>query len=190
MPLIALIGTHAIGKTTAVRRWIERYPKLIGIIADTQLAIRDGEEAREREREREWKGTGEDKRTMIEQYRSLPRITVIDTAAARANMILPFFSIKESVICLQCSPIVMLNNLRSRCEKQRKKFNSDYWDIQRLTYEAQGRAVNYVQKNLHPSQYRIFTVNDYERDWPVVDEYFGSLYRRFNNELNRKKVVT
>lgn len=46
-------------------------------------------------------------------------------------------------------PAVMRENLMARCAKRGKRFNAEYWDEGRLTYEGTGRYVN-MAKRLFP----------------------------------------
>lgn len=43
MPVITMIGPHAVGKTTAARRYAKRYSGLRVAVADNQLEIRGGQ---------------------------------------------------------------------------------------------------------------------------------------------------
>lgn len=69
MPVIGLAGPNAIGKTTAVSRWLRRYPDLWAALADDQRetggdtweAVLAGPP-----NVREWKGSTDDKQRPVE----------------------------------------------------------------------------------------------------------------------------
>lgn len=69
MPIITMIGPHAVGKTTAARRWSQRYPELRSVVADNQLEICGGVEICVRS----WKSTIEDKQKIMREREYAPR---------------------------------------------------------------------------------------------------------------------
>lgn len=189
MPVIGLAGPNAIGKTTAVSRWVKRYPELWAALADNQRET--GSKDWDRvlagpPNVREWKGDGGDKRNLVESHRVSTRITVIDSARTTA---LNYFLYGEPVILVTCSWETMERNLKERCGRVGKKYRVDYWTKERLGYEASRRYKGFAAK--HPEMScRVFEVNDYERDWPAVDAYFSKAYRSLHNALARgRKVV-
>jgi hypothetical protein len=174
MPIIAMCGPHAIGKTTAVRRWVERYRGLVAALADLQLEISQEEETRVRG----WKGTVEEKAALVKECRERRCVTVVESVRTTAlNFLLP----GEPIILVLCSGETMGRVLRERCARKGKTFNSGYWTKDKLEYESHHRYTNLVGKlGLEAQQ---FFIENQSRDWPAVDEYFGSLFRRMNNQL-------
>lgn len=180
MAVIGLAGPHAIGKTTAVTRWIHRYPLLVAAIADNQWeATRDG-----RTRVREWKGTVEQKQALVQQHQQRAGVTVIESVRTTA---LNYFRPQDPVILVTCDWQTMKRVLEHRCEANKKRFNAEYWGQWKLNYESHERYLNFARKKLQPGQWRQFEIKDQEADWPEVDEYFGQLYRRLHNQIIRNR---
>lgn len=177
---ITLVGPNAIGKTTAVRRWVARYSKLVAISADLQLVFRDGEETRQKG----WSGTAEQKQQLVDEYQSLQRVVVVESARTD---ILRFSRNNGFLLLVTCSAESHRQHLIQRCTAKEKKFRDDYWTLGKCAYESQRRYVNSAKENFDSNRTHMFTVNDQERDWPVVDEYFGQLFRRLHNQIVRSK---
>lgn len=182
MAVIGLIGPHAVGKTVAARRWLTRYSGLTLAIADDQWE----ETQLGKVRVREWKGTKEEKQARAFYHLNRDGVTLIESARGFSTW-LSVFRPTDPVIVLTC----LEPTGRAWIEDRRKRNGnskplSNYWTAKRLDYECNGHLLNYVRK-LHPTQVKHFVITDRERDWPAVDAYFGSLYRRINNELNRKR---
>jgi hypothetical protein len=176
VPVISLNGPHAIGKTTAVKRWIDRYPGLVAVIADNQWEVRGGVYTRVRE----WKGDIGDKGRLVRASQLEPVVTLVDSVR---TTVVNFLGPKDFAIFVTCSGPTMGRVLRERCVRNNKKFAEAYWDDRKLSYEGETRYRNAAAKYLQPHQYRFFTVEDQEQDWPAVDDYFHTLYRRLHNEL-------
>lgn len=184
MSLIAIAGPHAIGKTTAVYRWMTLYPKLFAIIADDQWEAETVNGKIERVRVREWKGTTEEKGQLVNALRKRNKVSIIDSVRTTC---INYFKPGDHVIFVTCSGETMERVLQARCKRNNKKYNATYWDMRKLTYESRVRYVNAAAKFLTPDQAHWFTIEDQARDWPAVDEYFGKLYRKLHNDLVRRK---
>lgn len=182
MALISLVGCNAIGKTTAARRWCARYPGLIALLMDVQTRLSGGGAVTERVRGS--KGTDADKRALVEAARADPAVHLFESArTTHLNHLLP----GEPAIVLLCSWQTYERNMRARCTAKNKRFRDDYWNPGRMEAESIRRHGNFVRKHLPPEQYRVFYVEDYDRDWPAVDEYFGELYRKLHNRIVRER---
>lgn len=181
MSVIGLAGPHAIGKTTACYRWLDRYRgMLLAAIADSQCEAGSRED---RQRVREWKGTVEQKTELVRKHSRSPGVTVIDSVRTTA---LNYFDSESPVIIVTCRWEVMDRLLRGRCERNGKKFNEKYWTKDKLDYESHRRYLNYAAKRLTPGQWHHFWIEDQARDWPAVDECFGRLFRKLWNQRHRK----
>lgn len=176
--IIGLCGPNAIGKTTALRRWCDHYPKLYGAFADVQLET----VGRVDTRVREWKGTVEDKAKLVQQHRETGHILVVDSAR---TMALEALHKTDQIILVLCTGPTMGRNIKARCEEKGKKYREDYWTKTKLEYEASKRYRNWVWSKAK-CDYKVFWVEEYERDWPPIDEYFASLYRRAHNQKLRE----
>lgn len=184
MPVIGLSGPNAIGKTTAVSRWVHRYQSLWAALADNQRET--GADDWDKvlagpPNVREWKHDGEAKRLLVEKHRA-GRVTVIDSARTTA---LNFFEAGEPIILVVTDGPTLGRLLRARCEDRQKRFRDDYWTADKLDYEARHRYLNFAAKGI--GECNVFEIRDQARDWAAVDEYFGRLFRRLHNELNRSK---
>lgn len=187
MPLISLNGPNAIGKTTAMGRWLLRYPRLYGVIADNQWEARNVNGQIVKERVREWKDALAAKRDAVEALRSKALVAVIDSVRTTC---VNFFGPEDHAIFVVCSWQTMERVLRARCAANGKRFRDDYWNVTKFTYESRLRYENAAAKFLRPEQCRFFTVEDQARDWVVVDEYFGRLYRKLHNEAVGRRRAT
>lgn len=228
MPIIHLVGPNAIGKTTAVVRWGQKYGGLKVVSLD--LLRKPGYDTKEEKAARcqewkesdqvvvvesartsqltivscdsesqgitisnnnringyRWKGTQDEKKQAVEGVRD--RFGIVVCESARTTTTTTSYSLPdEPVILLTCPGEILGRHLRARCEAKGKRFRDDYWDQWKLDYESSRRYLNFAAKNLRPEQVRHFEIKDQARDWPVVDEYFGSLYRRMHNELIRNR---
>lgn len=178
--IIALAGPHAIGKTTAVKRWVAKYSGLTGVLADNELEITQTGQVMVKE----WKDTVEDKCRQVERLQQRQGVSVVESAR---TTILNWMKPEEPVILLVTTGDIARQHMINRCLAKGKKFNDPYWTAQKLNYESRLRYLNYAQKNLQPSQYKVFEITDQARDWPEVDEYFSSLYRRYHNAIMRSR---
>lgn len=175
MAIIQLIGPNAIGKTTAARRYADRYKTQLTVMhCDNQLIVNNGVKTRDHR----LKATMAEKQQALEDWRSHPGVCLFESAR---NDMLRLALSREPIIFVVCTAKMHERNMRARCEAKGKKYRADYWVHSRLEYECCGRYVNFAQKNLAKSQYTIFELNDQERDWPAVDEYFYTLFRKLHN---------
>lgn len=184
--IIGLSGPNAIGKTTAVRRWCLRYPSLIAALADNQRETTgaDWEKVLSSPPNlHTWKHDIKEKEERVEYHRSADSITVIDSARTTC---LNFFLPGEPILLVTCSWEAMERNLRERCEKSEKTYRADYWDRKKLEYESSRRYLGWRQKYTNLDA-KAFSIEDREKDWEAVDDYFGSLYRRLNNLLVKRR---
>lgn len=180
MAIIGLVGPHAIGKTTACYRWLQRYPgKLLAAIADNQW---EASSSSEKVRVRGWKGDVEAKRKLVEYHIQRVGVTIIDSVRTTN---LNYFREVDPVIIVTCDWRVMDRVLRGRCEKNNKEFNEKYWTQQKLGYESSSRYLNFAAKKLQPNQVKCFEIVDQAKDWLAVDVYFGKLFRKLHNRRNR-----
>lgn len=181
-PLICLFGPHAVGKTTAAKRYIQKYSPLLTVaLADVQLEY-DGETET---RVKQWKGTFEEKRSALESARTRTTIMLVESCSSYGTQLLRSLKWDDEVIHVFCSPQTLYDNLKRRADKLGKKFNGPYWDRKRLVYESRERLTNCARRCVRPDKYKEFRVDNYETDWPAVDDYFGSVFRRLHNSIRR-----
>jgi hypothetical protein len=166
MPLIAMFGPHAVGKTTALSRYKARYgDRLITLSFDAERSAFPG---------------NPEKQSKVRQCQSDPAVWLLESARGFAGW-LSVFGPSDPVIVLTCPEPV---GRRWLVERRRGKPLTDYWTGKRLDYECNGHLLNWVSRL--PGA-RHFVVEDRERDWVKVDEYFGKLFRELHNRLNRKR---
>lgn len=181
MALISMVGCNAVGKTTAARRWSERYgPRLLCVLADVQTELCDGVETRVKAT----KGTAEEKADLVARYRDEPRVVLFESARTSH---LPATRPGEPVIIVTCDWQLYEKHMRARCAAKGKRFRDDYWDERKLRYESGRRYSTFSVKYLAGYDVRQFEVRDQAADWVKIDEYFGMLFRRLHNELNRRR---
>ena len=104
MPFIALVGPHAVGKTTAAKRWAARYQQLQICHCDNQKPPEASDE-----------------------------IVLLEGCSAMANRWLPQLNIQEVIHCY-CAPEMLEANMRARCASKGKKYREDYWTPRWLEY--------------------------------------------------------
>lgn len=133
----------------------------------------------------DWKGDQAEKERKVLALRRSAPIALVESARTTTTTV--FALPDEPVIVVICPGAKLRDHLKARCEAKGKKFRDDYWTEWKCDYEAQRRYLNFAAKNLRPEQYRVFTIEDQARDWPAVDDYFGTLYRRLHNDLVRRR---
>lgn len=175
--IIGLCGPSAIGKTTAVRRWLARYGRLglVGVHCDLEAEEwPDG-----RRRVRGWKGTAGEKGELVAAHRAGAHVAVLESVRTTA---LNYFMPGEPVVLTLCRAEVMGRALRARCTAKGKRYRDDYWDDRKLAYEG-ARRYELAAARLRTEDVTVFTIEDQAADWPAVDEHFGALFRRLHNRL-------
>ncbi len=112
----------------------------------------------------------------MEKYENLGGVTLVESARTTH---LEFVSRESPTIVVTCSAALYEKHMRARCEKKGKRFRDDYWNAYKLEYECHRRYINYCEKSGIKAAY--FLIEDQARDWPAVDEYFSTVFRRLHN---------
>lgn len=177
MPVIALCGPNAVGKTTAARRWAARYPRLVACLCDVRGLIQEGIETKDSHCWKKHRGL------LAERYRALAqsRVVLVESASGYGLRIAQDVEAQHWIV-LVCSWQASLVQRKARCARTGKVFKEKAWTPTRLGYESERRMLNAVS-GLPPVRYKVFRVEDQSQDWEVVDEYFCALYRKLHNEL-------
>lgn len=147
MSIIALVGPHAIGKTTAANRWAARYRNINVVHCDGKLPS------------------------------NLGGVTILEGCSAMANRWLPQLSHRIALVvhCV-CSPERLAQAMQERCTKKNKIYRDDYWTPRWLEYEASKRMDNLLAKRLPNVRCKKFEVEAHD-DWRYVDEYVSAEIR-------------
>lgn len=170
MPVVVMIGPHAVGKTTAAKRWKTRYGE----------GIQDWSIDRLRGKTQYHDNAA--KARLVKECRQSPIVNVIESARGFAVLLDSLIPEDPEVIALTC------DQSAARiwwAERRKGKSLSDYWTDNRLQYECVDYAVNALQKR--GIRYKHFDVVDREASWVEVDAYFSKIYRRLHNELMWKR---
>lgn len=172
MSVIGMIGPHAVGKTTALARWTARYGSL-GLQTFSLDAQR-----------KEFPGN-EEKRALVGSHRCpAPEVVVVESARGFAGWV-GYLSAGDPLIVLTCPEPV---GRAWMMERKPGKPLSDYWTPKRLDYECNGHLLNYVRKHTGHMVVKHFVIEDRERDWPAVDEYFAKIFKALHNRGVRARV--
>lgn len=166
--ILALIGPHAIGKTTAIKRWSTRYPLLKVAACDNCKAFSEGWE----ERQPDWGGSSDAKIAIATRLAEDTRLWICEGNTAR-NM--PWLKVVPCVAIFHvyCAPKKFGELMKARCEKRGKEFRRDYWTDQKLWYESSQRFENAQMKGrLATKRVQSFEIKDQSRDWKYVDYAF------------------
>lgn len=116
MAVIALVGPHAVGKTTAARRWAARYSNLKVVHCDGDKQV------------------------------NIPgRVVLLEGCSAHANQWIDKVAV-DWVIHAYCAPELLRQNMKLRCEAKGKTFRDDYWDNSKLVYESYHRMNNLLSR--------------------------------------------
>lgn len=182
--VIGMIGPHAVGKTTAVHRWVAKYPGLVGVVADNQWEVT----AAGRTSVRGWKGNKAEKQALCREAIARPLVSVIDSARGFSCWLSEFRLTDQVIVITSPEP----DGRRFIEERRASKSSSpkplaDFWTPKRLEYECTGHLLNYARKHLRPEQWTHFVVSDRERDWAPIDAHFGRLFRKLHNELVKER---
>lgn len=165
--IISLIGPHAIGKTTAIKRWSAMYPWAKVVMCDQGLAFNaEGWE----EKQRGWLGSSDEKVACAVRAAYDPDLWICEGNTAR-NM--PWMKVIKSQLLIHvfCSPEKFRELMRTRCEAKNKKFREDYWDDKKLEYESAGRFRNALKAGrILASSVVEVEINDQAKDWLIVDQ--------------------
>lgn len=180
MPIIGMIGANAVGKTTAVRRWCQRYTRLVGVCCDSQIQIMDGRESPSKG----WQGTDAARQALIRKYQAMDRVVVLEGAAGYGCRIIREAKPVHTLIIVT-NEDSMKAFLRDRCGRRGKEFRADYWTPKKLQYEGNHRCMNFARKELFHLDYTVVEINDQEKDWAEGDVVFGKLFRRYNRRSLR-----
>lgn len=180
--VICLLGPNAIGKTTAVRRWCEKYgDKLVGVLADTQISIINGEEIRDKG----WQsGDVEERERLAAKYEAMNRVVVVEAAAGYGVRVSKAFK-NPVCICVVCSGKASRANIESRCVAKGKEFRGDFWTADKCSYDSERRHVTHCKKSNLESV--IVRVENRETDWEKADEEFSKLFMKIHNSLRRSR---
>lgn len=178
MPFIVMIGPHAIGKTTAVRRYASRYRRLTVVMADSQIEIVD----RSEKKIRLWGGSVNEKQSRMEYHKRHQNVVLIESGRNYAG-ILTNLSEDDKVVVLTCPAEVGLAHMIAR---RQGKPTSEYWTADRLDYEFNRRPMNWARRL--ESMSRVFSIQDRVVDWPVVDNYMYGVIAKMLNTQNRKSL--
>lgn len=187
--IVALLGPHAVGKSTALQRWVERYGHigLKGIHCDNNRLIEGNAEHQGvvvETTQKGWSGTGDDKVRLARECHKSPNVYVLEGNTARSIPWLKVVPVKQ-IIHVTATPQRFGELMKERCEKKNKPYRSDYWNHNKLLYESHGRLRNALHANAIRAPFQEFKINDQMIDWDLVDTFFYALFRKLNNERVR-----
>jgi hypothetical protein len=163
MPIVALIGGHGVGKSTAVKRWTSRYSMLEGYSLDDMR--------------KEFYSNAE-KVQLVQRLQQSSTVGVVETAKGYSAWLKQLTPTDPVLIVTCATPL-----LGSQWMIARKggKPLSAWWNTERFQYELIDKFLNFAAKNLNPSQVKHFQVRDQATDWPKIDAEFGAIFRALNN---------
>lgn len=168
MAIISMLGGHGVGKSTALRRWKERYPDLLAFPLDDMR--------------KEYYGNLEKVALVEKLQKSRTEIGVLETAkgySAWASILRP----TDSLIVVSPANAELG---RKWMEERKGRPLTDWWKDKEVQYELIDKFRNYVSK--HQLKARFFYLTSRE-DWSQVDIYFGSIYRKLRNEILRNRLT-
>jgi len=180
MAVIALVGPHAIGKTTAIRRWVAKYGslgQLVGVSADNQLVYANGQQIKEKG----WKGTLADKQYAMRARRASSKTLVVESGGPYATQIIKCLHPGDHVIFVWCTRERLIQCLQERCARSGKKFNPNSKPVTDAGYECRDRVHNALCRT-NGLQIESFQIDNLVQDWETVDAYFGRIYRQIHNQ--------
>jgi len=178
--LVALIGPHAVGKSSAGERWAERYKDINVVNCDNAVAYNS---SGWRERQRGWLGSTDEKVALATLCADEPKLWVCEGNTAR-NMpwlkVVPIYTI----IHTYCKPKLFGTLMKERCNRNGKKYREDYWTEQKLWYESEQRFRNAWSKHLNPrTTLKDFLIEDVQKDWKKVDMEFSKVYHEIKKTV-------
>lgn len=179
--LITVMGPHAVGKTTAIKRWSARFKDINFVHADNCIEFNS---KGMRKKEKLWMGTSAEKVELAERCRDSDDIWVVEGNTPRNT---PWLKCVEShaVIHVYTDPQIFKRFMQDRCAKRDKEFREDYWTDKKLEYESYNRFNNLRVK--HWSGWNVdfkeFKIVDYN-DWRKIDFHFIKLAYRYLNDYS------
>lgn len=172
MPIIGMIGPHAVGKSQALKRWKGRYGDRLQTFSLDDLRKTYPDNAA--------------KALLLEECRASPVVSVIESARGFASWVYALLPTEPILVLTTPEPIAREWWGMRRRAKGKSPELGEYWSEKRLDYECNGHLTNCADK-LDPDQVHRFVVTDRERDWLVIDREFGNLFRRLHNEINHRR---
>jgi len=190
MALLGIYGPHAVGKTTAMSRLLDRLSRtpdlpVSVICADNNLErYWHGSKLREiKHKGRDvWKGKAEGKRALCRDcIADDARLYVVesvrfDTHLGIANGYMEYGG-GAHVLFLVASWDTFKQFMLDRNERNGTQFNEEYWTRSKLAYEGYARYVNQASKYLKPAgvPYEVIEM-DYDRcQWSDIDNRIWEL---------------
>lgn len=169
--IICLVGPYAVGKSTAARSWSKRYPHINFVDADQSTWYKGNGH---KERVIGWQGKADQKVALATICADSSEIWVIEGNSSRVSSWLKVVPC-EAIIHTYCSPDILYNNIKERCESNNRKFNAEYWDDRtKLAYESRGRIQNLHKKLAQVPLYEFEIINR-STDWKIVAHKFIKL---------------
>lgn len=169
--IIALVGPHAVGKSTAARAWSKRYPNINFVDTDQSTWYKgDGHT----ERVVGWQLKAEQKVALATQCATSNELWVIEGNSSRVSSWLRIVPC-VAIIHAYCSPDLLFNNIQQRCKENGRHFNEDYWDEQKLRYESVQRIRNLHRKQISKIPLYEFEIINRKTDWKFVTHTFIKL---------------
>ena len=179
MSIIALLGPHAVGKSTAADRWLVRYGSLGLVVVhcdNSRIVTATGSTT-----QKGWSGSTEEKQSLARVCAASPLIHVLEGNTARNIPWLKAVPV-VAIIHATCNWEQFSVFMQSRCAAKGKKYREDYWDSKKLEYEAHQRLHNAVHNYGICSPIADFMIEDQTADWHRVDEHFSQLFRQLHNK--------
>jgi len=161
MAFIGVYGTHAIGKTTALRQLLDSYrddSRLVtAVLADNnkELWWEDGQLQEHRYRgSANWKGSLDDKLSMIMPCAQIA--TELIVCESSRPVLEPVVDAHKqhgnvAIVMLTCPAPAFRKFLSDRCESKGKQFNAEYWTEWKLEYEGRHRYIRAAEKYYTPN---------------------------------------
>lgn len=154
-----MLGPHAIGKSTALKRWKNRYGALLETYSldDMRKTYPDNPQKQE----------------LIHLLNRANRVCVVESGKAFAGWMSVVPRTAHVIV-----PVCTADLIKQWTEERSGKPMSDYWTRQKLEYESERRFKNFCRP-YHNTMF--FTVRDREKDWERIDQYFYKIFRTLNN---------
>ena len=177
--LISVIGPHAVGKTTALKKWSNKFKDINFVHADNCIEFNSKGMYR---KEKKWMGTSQDKVELTQKCKDDSEIWVVEGNTPRNTPWLKYVQ-SDAVIHVYTSPDRFREFMKARCDKRGKQFREDYWTPQKLYYESYNRFNNLRLKNWEGWEldFAEFEISNYS-DWRKIDFHFYKLAYRLLND--------